>query len=56
MGLIRCNEELPYMWRLAEIVVCYVVLSHKELTTHNQNYVVLPRPFDRHHLLTNFEH
>lgn len=56
MPFIRCTEESPYLLRLAVIMVCHVNLQDEEFTTHVLNYVALLHPYDRHHLLTNFEY
>lgn len=54
--LFVCTEELPYISRLAAVMVPYADFCDEELTTHTLSYVALLPPFDRYDLLTNFEY
>lgn len=53
---IRSTEKLWYVPRLVAIMVRYADLRDEEVTTHSLNYFDLLRPFNIHHLLTNFEY
>lgn len=55
MPSVYGTEELPYVLQLKAIKFSYADLRNNEFTTHNRNYVALPRPFDRHVFLKDFE-
>lgn len=56
MPLIRSTKELSYVTLLATVMVRYANLRDVELTTHSLDYVAILSPFDRHHLLINFDY
>lgn len=52
--LIRSTEKLPFMLRLAAIIVHYVDLCDEEFATDILNYVAPLGLFHQLHWLTNF--
>lgn len=56
LPVIRFIEELPYVALFMVIMGRFVDLPDEEFATHSLDYVKFQRPFDQHHMLTNFDY